>query len=115
MAAGGWPQVNPGKMVHSVTILQQQTVSDVSGTSIQWVAFLTTWAQIDPIRATDVVKWGQDTAKLFLIVTIRWQARIVPNMRIQAANGTYVIQAIENPGERNVILVLTCLGLGANQ
>lgn len=111
-----WPQIDPGKMIHQVSILQQQTVSDASGTSIQWVPFVSpVWAEIVPIHGIDVVKSGQDTTKLFLTVRIRWQTGIMPNMRVQSLNGTYVIQAIENPGERNIILVLTCLGLGANQ
>lgn len=110
-----WPQIDPGKMVHQVTILQQQTVQDISGTSLQWVPFVQTWAQIDPVRGIDVVRSGQDTTKLFLTVKIRWQTGILPKMRVQSLNGTYVIQAIENPGERNIILVLLCLGLGANE
>jgi SPP1 family predicted phage head-tail adaptor len=110
-----WPQVDPGEMVHQVVILQPQTVQDISGTSVTWVPFVRTWAKIKSVRGTDVIRGGQDTTKLFLFVTIRWQTGIVPNMRVQSLNGTYLIQAIENPGERNVLLVMTCLGLGANQ
>jgi head-tail adaptor len=111
-----WPKIDPGEMIHQVTILQQQTAQDISGSGVQWVPFLTgVWAKIKPVRGTDVVKSGQDTTKLFLFVTIFWQPGIVPNMRVQSLNGTYVIQAIENPLERNILLVLTCLGLGANQ
>jgi SPP1 family predicted phage head-tail adaptor len=111
----GWPQIDPGQMVHQVTILKQQQSSDISGTTTIWVPFVSTWAQIDPVRGTDVLRSGQATTQLFLTIKIRWQAGVLPSMRVQSLNGTYVIQAIENPGERNVILVLTCLGLGANQ
>ncbi len=111
-----WPQIDPGKMVHQVTILSQQPVSDISGTSIQWVPFVVTWAEIVPVRGIDVVRSGQDTTKLFLTIRIRWQTGILPKMRLQTVSGdNYIIQAIENPGERNIILVLTCLGLGANE
>jgi SPP1 family predicted phage head-tail adaptor len=110
-----WPQIDPGKMVHWVNILQQQTVTDLSGQSITWVPFVSAWAAIEPVKGTDVLRGGQDTTKLFLTITIRWQTGILPSMRVQSLNGTYVIQAIENTGERNVILVMTCLGLGANQ
>ena len=110
-----WPQIDPGKMVHQVTILQQQTIQDISGASTQWVPFVTTWAEIIPVRGIDVVRSGQDTTQLFLTVKIRWQTGILAKMRVQSLNGQYVIQAIENPGERNVILVLTCLGLGSNE
>jgi SPP1 family predicted phage head-tail adaptor len=110
-----WPMLDPGKMVHRVVIMQQTTVSDISGTAPAWVPFVTTWAQVDPVRGTEVLKAGQDTAQLFLTVKIRWQAGIATNMQVQALNGTYLIQTVENPGERNVILVLNCIALGLNQ
>jgi head-tail adaptor len=110
-----WPQIDPGEMIHRVRILQQTTVTDVSGTATAWVPFVDTWAQIDPVRGTEVLKSGQDTAQLFLTVKIRWQTGILANMQLLSLNGTYIIQTVENPGERNVILVLNCLALGLNQ
>jgi SPP1 family predicted phage head-tail adaptor len=110
-----WPQLDPGKMIHRVTILKETSVTDVSGTAIAWTEFVATWAQIDPVRGLEVLKSGQDTAQLFLTVKIRWQSGILSNMRVQALNGTYIIQTIENPGMRNVILILNCLALGLNQ
>lgn len=110
-----WPMIDPGTMVHWVNILAPQPGTDISGTTVTYVPLLSTWAAIDPVKGTDVIKGGQDTTKLFLTITIRWQSGILPNMRVQSLNGTYVIQAIENPGERNILLRMTCLGLGANQ
>lgn len=108
-----WPQIDPGKMVHQITILQSQVVQGLSGAETQWVPFVQTWAEIVPVRGIDVVRSGQDTTQLFLTVRIRWQTGIQAKMRVQSFNGNYVIQAIENPGERNIILVLTCLALGS--
>ncbi|HEV8189445.1 MAG TPA: phage head closure protein [Pyrinomonadaceae bacterium] len=110
-----WPKIDPGEMIHRVTILQQRGRTGVSGSGVAWVPFVTTWASIDPVRGVDVLKAGQDVTQLYLTVKIRWQSGILPNMQVQAQNGTYIIQSIENPGERNVILVLTCLGLKLNQ
>jgi SPP1 family predicted phage head-tail adaptor len=110
-----WPSINPGEMIHYITILQSTRVTDASGSSIGWVPFIKVWAQIRPVRGTDVLKSGQDTTQLFLTVSIFWQPGILSNMRVQSGNGTYVIQSVENPGERNVILVLNCLALGLNQ
>jgi len=108
-----WPQIDPGEMVHQVTILQQTQATDISGAITVWTPFVTTWAAIDPVSGTDVLRAGQDTTKLYLKIRIRWQTGISPNMRLQRVDGTqYVIQAIENPGERNVILTLFCLALG---
>jgi head-tail adaptor len=110
-----WPQLDPGKMIHRVRILQQATVTDVSGTATAWVPFVDTWAQIDPVRSLEVLRSGQDTAQLFFTVKIRWQTGILSSMQLQSLNGLYIIQTVENPGERNVILVLNCLALGLNQ
>lgn len=111
-----WPKIDPGAMVHRVSILQETTTADLSGTTAVWVPFVDTWAQIDPVRGTDVLKAGQDTAQLFVTIKIRWQPGILANMRVQTLNGTYIIQGPpENPGMRNVILILNCIGLGLNQ
>ena len=110
-----WPKIDPGEMVHQITILRQQAGQDASGTVVSYRPFLTTWAAIDPVSGTDVLVSGQDTTKSFLQVRIRWQSGIEKNMRVRRVDGKeYVIQNIENPGERNVILVLFCLALGLN-
>ena len=110
-----WPMLDPGKMVHQISILQETTVSDISGTAQAWAPFVDAWAQIDPVRGIDVLKSGQDTTQLYLTVKIRWQDGIKANMQVQTVNGTYVIQAVENPGNRNIILILNCVALGQNQ
>src|SRR5262249_1815050 len=112
---GAWPMLDPGKMVHWVTVMQETPVADISGTSTVWSSFVSCWAQIDAIRGSDVLKSGQDTTQLFLTVKIRWQTGILPKMRVQTASGsTFIIQAVENIGERNVVLVLNCIALASN-
>jgi SPP1 family predicted phage head-tail adaptor len=76
---------------------------------------VTTYAAIEPVRGIDKIRAGQDVTQLFVTVTINWQSDILANMRVQALNGTYIIQAIENPYEMNMILKLTCLALGVNE
>jgi hypothetical protein len=43
-----------------------------------------------------------------------WQAGIVANMQVQALNGLYLVQSVENIGELDVVLVLNCLAIGKN-
>lgn len=110
-----WPQIDPGKLVHNITLLAEQEFIDIDGTTTEWVPFLTTWAEIEPVRGTDVIRGGQQTTTLFLRVTIRWQTGILPDQRIQTDTGmTYIIQSIENPGERCIILILNCVALSHN-
>lgn len=109
-----WPMIDPGAMVHKVTIFENVIIEDPSGTSTEWRALLTTWAQIDPVRGTEVLKAGSDTTQLYLTVKIYWQQNIKPTMRVDSLNGSYLIQSIENLGERNIVLVLNCLALGTS-
>ena len=106
-----WPMLDPGKMVHWINIQKPTAGTDVSGATTVWRPHLQTWAQIDPIRGTDVLKAGQDTAQLFATVKIRFQHGIQPGMRVQTKNRLFLIQVIEDPGERNVILILNCIAL----
>jgi SPP1 family predicted phage head-tail adaptor len=110
-----WPAVNPGELVHWITLLQQTVTTDVSGATAAWAPFLSTWAKIEPVKGTDVIKSGQITTQLYLTITIRWQGGIQPNMRVTRRNYAYVIQSVENPGERDVLLILNCVGLNANE
>jgi SPP1 family predicted phage head-tail adaptor len=99
-------------MVHQIRIQRQQASSDISGATTVWVDFLACRGAIDPVRGADVIKSGQDTTQLFSIVTIWWQAGILPNMRLVANGRTHIIQSADDPGERHVILKLNCLALG---
>lgn len=110
-----WPYIDPGEMIHWVAILHQVPSSDISGTTVVWRELFSTWAKIEIVKGSEVIKSGQNTTQLFLTVGIYWQAGIVSNMRVQAQNGLYNIQSIENPLERNVVLFLNCLALGSNE
>jgi SPP1 family predicted phage head-tail adaptor len=111
-----WPQIDPGKLVHKITLLAEEEVVDISGTVTKYVPWLVTWAEILPVRGTDVIKGGQATTTLYLTVTIRWQDGVLPDMQIQTDNGNnYIIQSVENPGERNILLVLNCVALAHNE
>jgi SPP1 family predicted phage head-tail adaptor len=72
-------------------------------------------AAIDPYRGTELIRSGQDVTQTFIIVTIRYIEGIAATMQVQAHSGTYVIQSIQNILERNRVLKLLCLGIGANQ
>ena len=109
-----WPTLDAGEMRHQITILGQVPSSDVSGSTVTMAPILTCYAKIVPVRGVDVIKSGQETTQLFLIVSIWWQAGIAANMQVQALNGLYLIQSVENVLELDVVLKLNCLALGKN-
>jgi SPP1 family predicted phage head-tail adaptor len=110
-----WPSINPGELRHSCTIQQQTATTDASGATVTWSDFTTAFAKIVPAKGRAAIQSGQTTAQVPMEITIRWQPGILANMRIIGPNGTYLIESIDNIDERNVLLVLTCIALGANQ
>jgi hypothetical protein len=115
----GWPTLEVGQCIHAITIYREEISSppeyDAAGQSTSWVPVATAMAAIEIMRGTDVIRAGQATSQLFIEVTLWWQPGIEPNMQVVSDNGsTYIIQSVENVNERNAVLRLNCLGLGAN-
>lgn len=115
--------VNIGAMRHQVTVLQLGAASppayDAGGPRQSFSPLLTDLAAgIEMIRGTDVIKGGLATTELYLQIMIWFQeaVQVLPAMRIkqQHNNSQYVIQSVENPLGLDVILILNCVGLGAN-
>ncbi len=114
----GYPSIDPGDLRHYITYLSQATATDASGVTTVWVAAsppLTSWAKIDIVRARDLIQGGQQISQVVAVVTTRWELGIEPSARFVDENGAYwIIEAINNVGGRNVILEMSCLGLGNN-
>jgi head-tail adaptor len=110
-----WPTLDAGEMRHQVNILGQVPATDVSGSTVAMVPVLVgVWAKIEIVRGLDVIKSGQETTQTFLIISIFWQEGIAANMQVQALNGLYLIQSIENVANMDVVLKLNCLAVGKN-
>jgi|ERR1700733_11990146 len=122
---GLWPSINPGALRHIITRLNQVIGSDSSGANISYAPAsppVTAFAEIKILSGTDAIKAGQDVAQITAEVTIRgygnpqYVATWQPNQRIMIPNGnTFVIKAIRNIEERNILLVLVCIGIGLNE
>ena len=103
-------------MRHQIVILQQQRSSDASGSAVTMVPFVSAYAKIVVVRVhSDVIKAGQVTTQLFLTISIWYQAGIFAHMQVQAMNGLYVIQSVENISELDVAVVLNCVALSQNE
>jgi head-tail adaptor len=107
-----WPAFDPGRMVHKIDLQKPGQDWDDSGAVIVYKTFLTTWAAIEPIRGIDVVRGGQITTQAYTTVTMLYQPGINASHRVSCAKGQFVIQSVENPLERDVLLVLNCVELG---
>ena len=122
----GQPTIDLGAMRHQVSVLQEgpssPAVYDAGGIVQGWNPIATgIFAAIGSQAAgsvkggMDVIKGDEITSQLYLAVAMWYMSGLLPNMRIKSDNGsTYVIQSVENVLEMNVVLVLTCLGIGVN-
>jgi SPP1 family predicted phage head-tail adaptor len=110
--------INPGRLRHTITLLEPQTTVGVSGVETTFAPGsppVTALAEIKYVRGVDVIKSGQVVSQTYLTVTIRYNPAFTAGKRIQKYDGKqYIIQAVENVREMNAYMVLTCLGLGLN-
>ena len=89
--------------------------SDISGAKINYTPFLTTWAEIQYVRGSDVLTGGQIVTQSFMTVRMGFRQGVASNMQVQTANGKYVIQSIENELEMNAVLILNCVAIAGPQ
>lgn len=116
----GYPTIDIGAMRHEITIQSEGVgsppVIDASGVVVSPQTFVTATAAIDYVRGLDVIKGGQTTSQAFLSAAIWFQAGIIGGMKVINDNGsTYIVQSVDNVLEMDVVLILNCVGLGANE
>lgn len=119
----GWPAIDIGRMRHSISIQQllpsAPPIIDASGQVESWQQVLPLagdllMAAIEVSRSAEAFKGGQTTAQSFFSIGFWFQAGVVPGMRVVNENGTVcVIESVNNILEMNIVLVLTCIALGA--
>lgn len=104
-----------------ITFLEPTSGMDASGAVTSYAPASPpdmAWAEIVPVRGTDVIKSGQDVSQAFIAATIRYRPASprTAQMRFQDSRGlVYVIQSVEDvaPG-RLKYQVLTSLLISAN-
>ena len=113
----GTDSIQAGKLRHRIHIDRptgtcKPTIGK-AGAEIGWsLLFENVPASCEPVKATDMIRGGQDVTQVIVIVTIRFMVGVKPNMRIRWKQGNYIIQGIVNEEERNRKLIMTCLALG---
>ena len=111
-----WPSIDPGSLRHQVRIQQQSATPDASGQLVQtWTTARSTCAGINLVSLKEAFGDGQFTAQEVDIWTMRYSAAvsIAPGMRLVLGSKTWVIQAVDNVGQRNITLHLLCIALNS--
>lgn len=112
-----WLSLEPGDLRHQVTINEQSSSRDAYGqpvTTGSSTPIRTTWAGINLVSMREVFGNDQLTSQSTDIWTVRWTPTVIkPGMQIIFGSSIYRIQAVSNPGKRNIYLHLLCLELNA--
>ena len=120
----GMPRINLGALRHTLTIQQAGVSGTYDSSGVKDTAWTNVATGVQAAIGTqgvkqpdDVIKNGETVTQLFLEVAFYYQAfpTLAPNMRFVAENGsTYLIKAVENVLEMDVVWVVRCLALGTN-
>jgi hypothetical protein len=115
-----WPSIDPGRFRHQVALLVPVTSSGIAGNQITYespVPAQTAMVEFIYLRGQDIygVKSDEEVSQVFVKVISWWRDAFTPNNRLQTLDGeTFIIKARENVARMGVYMVLTCVGLGAN-
>lgn len=119
-------RVRAGLLRHPVTIQSEQALSPpqygpAGGPLLAWGDVLVNVrAQIQPARATQVVRGGQIVNEMVVPIAMRFAPQVIPGMRVKFYNPAtgntnyYLITGLNNLDERNWQVELQTLALGTN-
>jgi head-tail adaptor len=112
-----WPAINPGEFKHQVSLLVPTIKTDASGgvsTYAPSVPPVQAWVKIQYIRGDEIVKAGQDVSQVYVKLTGWYRSEFSAQTRVQLPSGIIVLVSyVENVGEMNTYMILTCLGIGS--
>lgn len=100
-----------GNLRHRIQLQRKSTAQDSFGQPVEsWTTYLTCWASVDVLHSAMLYQTAQFVAQSTYRIEIRYPhgTTIQPQDRIVCGADTYTIQAVTNPEQRNISLVLLC-------
>lgn len=111
--------INSGELRHAIQIQKQTATQSASGAPQQsWTTILSTVAKISTASSREVYQASQFTAQVSHVITIRWpgsSVTILGGMQVLFGSRVFKLQTVENPLERNRLLLLHCLEINGAQ
>ena len=102
-----------------VTIQQMTQAVDAYGSPVNnWIDIADVWAVIEPMRASEVLRFKSLQANITHKVKIRYRADMIPPdtarlRRLKFGDRLFGIEGCINPKEENILLELACSEGGA--
>ena len=103
-----------GGLRHRITIEKPSYVRDSVGEpSLTWSAIGTVWADIQPVRARELIAGGKEKTEITHKVIIRYSSTLASQLdeacRILFGSRILSIVGVINTGERNQMIELACI------
>jgi head-tail adaptor len=110
--ASAWPHIDPGKKRHQIQI-QAPVASENNMGAPTWPPFYTCWAAIETKAMREVFQEGF-VSQVVHVICIDWPGRRVvinasQRVVVLSSGSVYLIQAVDNVEERNLVLRLQCI------
>jgi SPP1 family predicted phage head-tail adaptor len=104
--------VQAGKLRHRVVIQHKAAGSPQKRPSgapdDAWATFATVSASIEPLRGRELIEAQAVQSRIEVRVRMRYLAGVTAAMRLSHGGLVYPIEAVVNPGTRNIELQLMC-------
>ena len=121
--SNSWQNIEIGQLRSRVSIQAPGGTQDAGGQPLQtWTTVYQCWARIGDATARELANADLVSSQVTHSVTIRWPGAtplLSPGMRVQyvgvAGTQTYIVQAIQNPEQRNILLKLLCLAINVSE
>ncbi len=103
-----------GLLRHRITIQQLDpnaaTTRDAHGGIVEnWQDVVTVWAQVEPLRAVEILRANQVDARITHRITMRYQGGINSSMRIAFGSRIFLLLSVINPDERRIMLEMLAM------
>lgn len=101
---------SPGDLRHRIIVQKLTSTSDGAGGFTQtWATHVTAWASVKPISAREAMTHGGVAGVVTHRVMMRYQAGVVPAMRVSHKSRILKIEGVRNLDEENRWLELDCV------
>jgi len=103
-------QRSPGDLRHRITIQTRTATTDgAGGSTYAWATHVTAWASVMPIGARESMMHGGLGGSITHRIRMRYQAGILPSMRVSHRSRILKIEGVRNVDEENRWLELDCV------
>jgi SPP1 family predicted phage head-tail adaptor len=106
------PTLNTGRLRNRISIVRVSPVQDsTGGTNLSVdVLYANVWASVEAQSGNDSANGaGGFVSKVTHQVVIRYRPGITAAMQVQFKGRQFQIEAVQNPDERNKMLILQCI------